>query len=176
MRRAAARASLPISDAAAWELASAVRLLAWTRQRVLSAVSLQKLEDAERLTQELRAEHRRELDELRQLIGCREGPVADEKRAAELDAPAAEEPAERLEGKETCQLAESMWDCSLLYFRTDLAVGRVITLWALLVLLLNMLLQTTIAVIVVLKMGEPGYIARFIKDLWCASEPRFAAV
>ena len=75
----------------------------------------------------------------------------------------------------TCKLAESMWDSPLFLFRGDVGMGRVVTLWALLVLLLNILLQTTIAVIVVRKMGDPSFVARTIEDLWYASEPRFAA-
>jgi hypothetical protein len=54
-------------------------------------------------------------------------------------------------------------------------MGRVVSLWALLILLLNTLLQTTIAVIVLLNMGDPTFVARIIEDLWYASEPRFAA-
>jgi hypothetical protein len=54
-------------------------------------------------------------------------------------------------------------------------MGSVVTLWAVLALLLNILLQTTIAIIVVRKMGDPRFVARTIEDLWYASEPRFAA-
>jgi hypothetical protein len=54
-------------------------------------------------------------------------------------------------------------------------MGRVVTLWALLALLLNILLQTTIAVIVVDNMADPTFVARIIEDLWCASELRFLA-
>ena len=72
-----------------------------------------------------------------------------------------------------CQLAESMWDSPLFLCRRDVGMGRVVTLWALLVLLLNMVMQTTIAVIVVLNMGDPTFVARIIENLWCASELRF---
>ncbi len=78
------------------------------------------------------------------------------------------------EPEQTCELAESMWDITLFLGRPDVGMGRVNTLWAVLVLLLNVLLQTTIAVIVVLNMGEPTFAARVIEDLWYASEPRFA--
>jgi hypothetical protein len=75
----------------------------------------------------------------------------------------------------TCKLAESMWDSPLFLGRRDVGMGSVVTLWALLALLLNILLQTTIAVIVVRKMGDPRFVSRIIDDLWYASEPRFAA-
>jgi hypothetical protein len=76
---------------------------------------------------------------------------------------------------QTCKLAESMWDSPLFLGRRDVGMGSVVTLWALLVLLLNILLQTTIAIIVVINMGDPRFVARTIEDLWYASEPRFAA-
>ncbi len=70
-----------------------------------------------------------------------------------------------------------MWDSPLFLGRRrrDVGMGRVITLWAVLALLLNILLQTTIAVIVVRKMGDPRFGTRIIEDLWYALEPRFAA-
>jgi hypothetical protein len=76
----------------------------------------------------------------------------------------------------TYKLAESMWDSPLFLGRRDVGMGSVVTLWALLVLLLNMLLQTTIAVIVVIEMGDPAFVANIIEDLWYASEPGFASV
>jgi hypothetical protein len=75
----------------------------------------------------------------------------------------------------TCKLAESMWDSPVFLGRRDVGMGSVVTLWALLALLLNILLQTTIAVIVVRKMGDQRFVARIIEDLWYTSEPRFAA-
>jgi hypothetical protein len=75
----------------------------------------------------------------------------------------------------TCKLAESMWDSPLFLGRRDVGMGCVVTLWAVLALLLNILLQTTIAVIVVRKMSDPRFVARTIEDLWYASEPRFVA-
>jgi hypothetical protein len=72
---------------------------------------------------------------------------------------------------ETCELAESVWESPLFLGRTDLGMGRVVTLWTVLVLLLNTLLQCTIAVIVVLKMGESSIIARTIEDLWYTRSP-----
>ncbi len=66
-------------------------------------------------------------------------------------------------------------DGALFLGRRDVGMGCVVTLWAVLALLLNILLQTTIAVIVVRKMGDPRFVARTIEDLWYASEPRFAA-
>ena len=77
--------------------------------------------------------------------------------------------------EDTCELEESIWDSALFLGRPDLEVGRVVTLWAVLVLLLNILLQTTIAVIVLLKMGDPTFVARVIEDLWYASEPGLAS-
>jgi hypothetical protein len=74
----------------------------------------------------------------------------------------------------TCKLAESMWDSPVFLGRRDVGMGSVVTLWALLALLLNILLQTTIAVIVVNNMRDPTFFPRLIKELWCASEPRFA--
>jgi hypothetical protein len=73
------------------------------------------------------------------------------------------------------ELAESIWDSPLFFGRRDVGMGRVVTLWALLVLVLNTLLQTTIAVIVLLKMGDPTFVARIIEDLRYASERRFAS-
>jgi hypothetical protein len=59
--------------------------------------------------------------------------------------------------------------------RRELGMGRVVSLWAVLVLLLNIILQTTIAAIVVHSMGDPTFAARVIEDLWYASQPRFAS-
>jgi hypothetical protein len=55
-------------------------------------------------------------------------------------------------------------------------MGRVVTLWAVLVLLLNILLQVTIAIIVLISMGDSTFVPRIIEHLWYASQPRFAAV
>jgi hypothetical protein len=71
--------------------------------------------------------------------------------------------------KLTCDLAESMWDSPLVLGRRELGMGRVVSLWAVLVLLLNIILQTTIAAIVVHSMGDPTFAARVIEDLWYAS-------
>jgi hypothetical protein len=83
--------------------------------------------------------------------------------------------ADTAERVQTCELAKSVWDSPLFLGRPDLEMGHVVTLWAVLVLLLNILLQVTIAVIVVLNMGDATFAARVIEDLWSASEPRFAA-
>ena len=83
--------------------------------------------------------------------------------------------ADTAEPDDKSELAPSMWDGVLFLFRRDIEMGRVVTLWAVLVLLLNILLQTTIAVIVLLNMGDPTFVANIIADLWCASAPRFAA-
>ena len=83
--------------------------------------------------------------------------------------------ADTAEPVQTCKLADSMWDSPLFLGRPEVGMGRVVTLWALLALLLNVLLQTTVAAIVVVNMGNPTFVARIIEDLWYASEPRFAA-
>jgi hypothetical protein len=76
---------------------------------------------------------------------------------------------------QTCELAKSVWESPLFLGRPDLEMGHVVTLWAVLILLLNILLQVTIAVIVERNMGDPTFAARVIEDLWFASQPRFAA-
>ena len=83
--------------------------------------------------------------------------------------------ADTAEPVQSCALAQSMWDSALVLGRPEVGMGRVVTLWALLALLLNVLLQTTVAAIVVVNMGNPTFVARMIEDLWYASEPRFAA-
>ena len=90
---------------------------------------------------------------------------------AETDPDATVDGANTAKHEDTCALEASMWDSALFLGRPDLEMGRVVTLWAVLVLLLNILLQTTIAVIVLLKMGDPTFVARVIEDLWYASEP-----
>jgi hypothetical protein len=91
---------------------------------------------------------------------------------AETDPDATVEDADTGELELTSDLDESMWDSTLFLGRPDLGINPVVTLWAVLILLLNMLLQTTIAVIVVLNMGDPTFAANIIEDLWYASEPR----
>ena len=99
-----------------------------------------------------------------------EQPQADADTDPDATVGGAAEPVQK------CDLAPSMWDSAIVLGRTDSGMGRVVTLWALLVLLLNTLLQTTIAVIVVLNMGDPKFVAHIIEDLWYASEPRFEHV
>ncbi len=83
--------------------------------------------------------------------------------------------AEIAEPVQTCDLAESMWDSPLVLGRRELGMGRVVSLWAVLVLLLDIILQTTIAAIVVSSMGDPTFAVRVIEDLRYASQPRFAS-
>jgi hypothetical protein len=83
--------------------------------------------------------------------------------------------ADTAELEQTCELPRSMWNCPLFLGRRDVGMGRVVTLWTLLVLLGSMLLQTTITVIVLLNLGDPTFVASMIQDLWYASEPRFAS-
>ena len=89
--------------------------------------------------------------------------------AADANADAMVGGADTAERVQTCDLAESMWDSPLVLGRRELGMGRVVSLWAVLVLLLNIILQTTIAAIVVHSMGDPTFAARVIEDLWYAS-------
>jgi hypothetical protein len=95
--------------------------------------------------------------------------------AADANADAMVGGADTAERVQTCDLAESMWDSPLVLGRRELGMGRVVSLWAVLVLLLNIILQSTIAAIVVHSMGDPTFAARVIEDLWYASQPRFAS-
>jgi hypothetical protein len=73
------------------------------------------------------------------------------------------------ESMHDCELAASMWESPLFFGRPDAQMGRVVTLWAVLMLLLNALVQAMISVIVVLKMApDAKIIKRTIADLWCA--------
>jgi hypothetical protein len=98
-------------------------------------------------------------------------PPAD----AETNPDASVGGADTAERVQTCELAKSVWESPLFLGRPDLEMGHVVTLWAVLILLLNILLQVTIAVIVVLNMGDPTFAARVIEDLWYASETCFAS-
>jgi len=98
-------------------------------------------------------------------------PPAD----AEMNPDATVGGADTAERVQTCELAKSVWESPLFLARPDLEMGHVVTLWAVLILLLNILLQVTIAVIVVLNMGDPTFAARVIEDLWYASETCFAS-
>jgi hypothetical protein len=108
-------------------------------------------------------------------------PDAHEATGDKPEAVAETDPDATVQGADTGELElksdldESMWDSTLFLGRPDLGINRVVTLWAVLILLLNMLLQTTIAIIVVLNMGDPTFAANVIEDLWYASEPRFAS-
>ena len=53
-----------------------------------------------------------------------------------------------------CELGESMWDACLFIGCPSAGVGRLVTLWALFVFVLNGLLQTTFVAIVVLRMAD----------------------
>ena len=108
------------------------------------------------------------------LPGVRQATIDQPQAVADTNPDATVGGADTDEPVQTCKLAESMWDSPLFLGRPEVAMGRVVTLWALLVLLLNILLQTTIAIIVVINMGDPRFVARTIEDLWYASEPRFA--
>ena len=98
-------------------------------------------------------------------------PPAD----AETNPDATAGGADTAERVQTCELAKSVWESPLFLGRPDLEMGHVVTLWAVLILLLNILLQVTIAVIVERNMGDPTFAARVIEDLWYASETRFAS-
>jgi hypothetical protein len=62
-----------------------------------------------------------------------------------------------------------MWESSLFFGRPDVQMGRVVTLWAVLMLLLNMVVQALFVGIVVLTMDDANIVASTIADLWCAS-------
>ncbi len=104
---------------------------------------------------------------------AREATVEQPQASADADPHTTVGGADTAEPLQTCALAQSMWDSPLVLGRSDVGMGRVVTLWAVLVLLFNALLQTTIAVIVVDNMADPTFIPRIIEDLWCASELRF---
>jgi hypothetical protein len=140
------------------------RLAAESEQQPLVDNELKELRAEHRRLEddlkELRAEHRRELDELRQLIGCREGPVADREGTAEPDAP------------DTFELARSMFDAVLLVGSRspDAPVGPAVTMWALQLFILNMIIQVLIVAVVVNNIATDQLIGPdLIADFWCAS-------
>ncbi len=104
---------------------------------------------------------------------AREATVEQPQASADADPHTTVGGADTAEFAQTCALAQSMWDSPLVLGRSDVGMGSVVTLWALLVLLFNTLLQTTIAVIVVDNMADPTLIPRIIEEMWCASELRF---
>jgi hypothetical protein len=73
------------------------------------------------------------------------------------------------ESMHRCEFAMSMWESSLFFGRPDVQMGRVVTLWAVLMLLLNMVVQAMFVGIVVLTMDDASIVASTIVDLWCAS-------
>ena len=98
----------------------------------------------------------------------REATIDQPEAVADTNPDATVGDAETAELEQTCELQESMWDSPLFLGRRDIGMGRIVTLWTVLVLLLNTLLQTTIAVIVLLNMGDPIFVAQMIEDLWYA--------
>ena len=106
---------------------------------------------------------------------ARKATVDGPEAVAETNPAAAVGAADTAELEQTYELAESMCNVSLFLGRRDVGMGPVVTFWAVLVLLLNILLQTTIAVIVLLNLGEPTFFASMIEDLWYASGPHFAS-
>jgi hypothetical protein len=106
---------------------------------------------------------------------AREATGDQPKAVAEINPDATVDGAETAELEYKCELEESIWDSALFLGRRDLEMGCVVTLWAILVMLLNILLQITIAVIVLLKMGDSTFGAGIIEDLWYAPEPHLAA-
>jgi hypothetical protein len=106
---------------------------------------------------------------------AREGAVEQDDVDADADLDATVGVADTAERDDKSELAPSMWDGVLFLFRRDIEICSVVSLWAVLVLLLNILLQTTIAVIVLINMGNPTFGAHIIGGLWYASTPRFAA-
>ena len=106
---------------------------------------------------------------------AREATEDQPEAVAETDPDATVDGADTAKHEDTCELEESIWDSALFLGRPDLEMGHVVTLWAVLILLLNILLQVTIAVIVERNMGDPTFAARVIEDLWYASETCFAS-
>jgi hypothetical protein len=98
----------------------------------------------------------------------REATIDQPETVADTNPDATVGGADTAELEQTCELQESMWDSPLFLGRRDIGMGRAVTLWTLLVLLLNTLLQTTIAVIVLLNMGDPVFVPSMIEDLWYA--------
>lgn len=110
--------------------------------------------------QALRAEHGRCFDELRQLVGCRRGPVADREGTAEPEA------ADKVE------LARSMFDAVLLVGSRcpDAPLGWAVSLWALLLFVLNTIIQALIVYVVVYTIAIDQLVsADMLDDFWCAS-------
>ncbi len=126
---------------------------------------------------EVRAEHRRELDELRQLIRGQnkrgggpaaemEGPSADHK--GDADQEGAAEP----EAPDKCELARSMFDAVVLIGSrsAEAPVELAVTIWALLLFVLNSIIQLLIIAVVVNNIATDQTISQdLIADLMCAS-------
>jgi hypothetical protein len=102
---------------------------------------------------------------------AREASEDQPEAVAETNPDATVDGANTAKHEDTCALEASMWDSALFLGRPDIEMGRVVTLWAVLALLVNILVQTTIAVIVVRNMGDPTFFARAIEDLRYAPEP-----
>ena len=110
--------------------------------------------------QALRAEHGRCFDELRQLVCCHRGPVADREDTAEPEA------ADKVE------LARSMFDAVLLVGSRspDAPLGWAVSLWALLLFVLNTIIQVLIVYVVVYTIATDQLVsADMLDDFWCAS-------
>ena len=110
--------------------------------------------------QALRAEHGRCLDELRHFVGFRRGPVADREGAAEPEA------ADKVE------LTRSMFDAVLLVGSRspDAPLGWAVSLWALLLFVLNTIIQVLIVYVVVFTIATDQLVsADMLDDFWCAS-------
>ncbi len=110
--------------------------------------------------QALRAEHGRCLDELRHFVGFRRGPVADREGAAEPEA------ADKVE------LARSMFDAVLLVGSRspEAPLGWGVSLWALLLFVLNTIIQVLIVYVVVHTIATDQLVnADMLDDFWCAS-------
>jgi hypothetical protein len=123
---------------------------------------------------EVRAEHRRELDELTQLIRGQNGPAAEmEGPSAEMEGPSADqEGAAEPEAPDKCELARSMFDAVLLIGSrsAEAPVGLAVTIWALLLFLLNSIIQVLFIAIVVQNIATDQTIGPdLIADLMCAS-------
>jgi hypothetical protein len=126
------------------------------------------------LQNKVRADHRRDLDELRQLIRGRNGPSAEtEKPSAETEGPSADlASAAEPEAPDKVVLARSMFDAVLLIGSrsAEASVGPAVTIWALLLFLLNTIIQVLFIAIIVNNLATDQTIGPdLIADLMCGS-------
>ena len=134
--------------------------LAALRAEVRNELAQVKTEHA-KLTGELRALEARSADPAKGLANFevvvpapREGGGGTGEKRSSLIANAIRIVETDANESEECELGESMWDACLFIGCPSAGVGRLVTLWALFVFVLNGLLQTTFVAIVVLRMAD----------------------